>query len=72
MHYYFALARYLPYWAFPAILLCLELTWRFHRKARRWQWIFLAQAVVLTVILAAWFYYRGYSRSDEWVRYLLD
>jgi hypothetical protein len=70
MHWFYAIVRFLPYWALPVMLLCAETGWtlRWTPKARKKQVFLWGSALFLAVISGGWFFFRGDVNSDRWVR----
>jgi hypothetical protein len=70
VHLIFAAARLFPYWALSLAFVLVELGRFYRRRLSAAQWVFWAGAGLLGTLSVLWFVFGGYSRSDQWVRYI--
>jgi multidrug transporter EmrE-like cation transporter len=72
MHVIFAIARFFPYIALAFCFAFYELGRHLRRKSNQFQYSCWAAIVLLAILSASWFVFRGDLHSDEWIRYLFQ
>lgn len=70
MHLFYVLLKSFPYYAVPSVVILIELARHFRRRASRAQYLCLAIAGGLVLLVISWFIFRGDLNAEHWAKAL--